>query len=182
MRKAITGAFLLLLASSLAARADEQMTPLAESGDWMAAAHSEGMESAPDFCVAMDVVDHFLFRADSNDIEVRYVDDSWSLPANVTGNLTLSVDSNTYVLPISDNTNTMVMAEVTQDKLMKIVADMNKASTMQLTPGSAQPVTISLNGSNQAVTAFLTCANISQPGNTGGANPFQAPSSNSSGQ
>ncbi len=162
----------------LFARADEQLTPLAAAGNWVAFEHRQSMEDPPDFCVAMDMRDGFALRSDGNDIEVRYFNHSWSLPSNVSGNLKLAVNGNSYVMPISDNTNIMVMAAITQDQLEKIVSDMNKASSMQLTPGSGSAVTISLNGSNQAVTAFLTCSGFNQPGSTGGENPFSSPSGN----
>lgn len=181
MRKFLVATGLAILLCPNFARADEQFTPLAVSGNWAAFVHRESMEDPPDFCGAGDTSDGLLFRADNNDIEIRYINNAWSLPADVTGNLKLAVDQNSYVLPITDNTNTMVIATITQDQLEKIVADMNKASSMQLTPGSGQPVTISLAGSNTAITAFLTCAGIAQPGNTGGANPFQSPSGDGQG-
>lgn len=182
MRAVLVAAVMATLCLPAAALADEQLTPLAANGDWAAFEHRESMEDPPDFCVAMDIADHFYIRADSNDLELRYEDDSWSLPANVTGNLKIDVNNDKFVLPISGNTNTMVIAVITQDQLQKIVGDMNNVSSMQLTPGAGQPITLSLNGSNQAVTALLTCANISQPGNTGGANPFQSQPGTGSGQ
>jgi hypothetical protein len=177
MRNVAVAAVIATLLFPLAASADEQLVPLVANGDWGAFSHSESMSTAPDFCVAMNVVNKFILRADEDGIEVRYVDDSWSLPASVSGNLVLKVNGDTYTLPITDNTNDMVMATISQDDLEKIVADMNKAGSMSLIPGTGAPVPISLNGSNQAVTAFLTCANIDQPGSTGGSNPFQAPAS-----
>ncbi|MBU6448950.1 MAG: hypothetical protein KGQ26_04915 [Rhodospirillales bacterium] len=182
MHKFFIAAGLAALLLPLNARADEQFTPLAASGDWAAFVHRDSMADAPDFCGAGDLKDGLIFRADNTDIEIRYSDDSWSLPANVSGNLALAVNGNNYVLPITANTNTQVMAVISQDQLEEMVADMNKAGSMQLTPGSGNPVTISLDGSNIAITAFLTCAGISQPGNTGGENPFQSAPTNSNTQ
>jgi hypothetical protein len=76
------------------ARADEQMLPLAASGDWVAVEHSDSETSAPDVCLAMTVPGSgkgLAFRAATSDIEVRLNDESWSLPAQVTGSLVFDV-------------------------------------------------------------------------------------------
>ena len=174
MRNVMAAGFVILLSLPLGARADESMTPLAESGDWVALAHREDLSSPPDFCVAMNAVEHFMLRSDQNDLEVRYSDHSWSLPADVIGDLKLAINGTSYVLPITANTNITVSATVSQDQLEQIVEDMNKATSISVTAGSARAAQISLTGSNPVVTAFLTCAGINQPGNTGGANPFQS--------
>jgi hypothetical protein len=70
----------------------------------------------------------------------------------------------------------MISAVVTNDMLLAIAGDMNKAASMTVTVGNAGPVTVSLNGSNVVMTAFLTCANIQPPTGTNGgpgSNPFQ---------
>jgi hypothetical protein len=114
------------------------------------------------------------FRSDGSDIEVRYENPDWSLPAGVDGNLTIAVNGHNYPLAITDNTNTQVTAVITNDQLNAIVIDMNAASAMTVTAGSAQPISVSLNGSNVVMTAFLTCAGLPSPtGATGGANPFK---------
>ena len=178
----ILASLLTYMVLPLVASADEQLTPLVVDGDWAALEHRESMEDPPDICIAAELANHFFIRADSNDIEIRYSDSSWSLPANVTGTMNLAVNGDSYPLPITDNTNDMVIATISQDQLQKIVADMNKAGSMAVTPGSGSATTISLSGSNQAVTAFLTCAGISQPGNTGGSNPFQSSSGSGNSQ
>ncbi len=77
---------------SVSAAADEQITPLAISGDWMAAAHRESITAAPDVCVAANMQSGFTFRASERDgIEIRVTDKSWSLPANVQGGITVTV-------------------------------------------------------------------------------------------
>lgn len=173
MLKVVLAAILVLSFAAVAAIADEELTPLAANGDWAAFEHRESMEDPPDFCVAAQTTGHFLLRADNNDIEVRYMDDSWSLPAKVMGTLDIAVNGNNYPLPITNNTNDMVIATISQDQLAQIVGDMNKSASLTVKAGSGPAATISLSGSNEAVTAFLTCANIGPPGNKGGSNPFQ---------
>jgi hypothetical protein len=151
------------------------MIPLAESGDWIAMEHATSITAAPDLCLAMttDGARAFAFRAGMQDIEIRYSDDSWSLPAGVAGTLAIAVGSYRAALDISDNTSSMVTAVITQDQLQSMISAMDKASSMSVTAGNAAPVTVSLNGSNTATTALLTCAGITAPGEGGGANPFQ---------
>ncbi len=152
--------------------ADEQMTPLAVSGDWIAMAHSDSMTDPPDVCLAFNSDAGFAIRADDNDVEIRYQNASWSLPDNVTGVIDLKIQTDDFPLQISDNTNNQVTAVITDDQLSKIVADMNKAASMTVAAGSGPPTAVSLDGSNVAITAFLTCAGKDQPGSTGGSNPF----------
>ncbi len=155
--------------------ADEQLLPLAESGDWIAMEHTDSITSAPDVCFAATSASGRVFavRAAESDLEVRFSDDSWSLPAGVTGTLAIAVGSYHAAFDISDNTNKMVTAEITLPQLQSLIAAMDKASSMTVTPGKSSPVAVSLNGSNTATTAFLTCAGLTAPGEGGGANPFQ---------
>jgi hypothetical protein len=158
------------------ARADEQMLPLAASGDWVAVEHSDSETSAPDVCLAMTVPGSgkgLAFRAATSDIEVRLNDESWSLPAQVTGSLVFDVGTYHAVIDITDNTNTMVAAVITSDQLLALIAAMNKAESMTVSAGKAEPTLVSLSGSKTVTTAFLTCAGIRAPGEGGGTNPFQ---------
>ncbi|OYY04915.1 MAG: hypothetical protein B7Y73_02965, partial [Acidocella sp. 35-58-6] len=50
--------------------ADEQMTPLAEQGNWIAMSHSNSITDPPDMCFAASV-DGFVLRTDNTDNEVR---------------------------------------------------------------------------------------------------------------
>ncbi|HEY1856404.1 hypothetical protein [Acidocella sp.] len=167
-------ASVLFFAWALPATADEQVTPLAVSGDWMAAAHSDSITDPPDVCMAMEPSAKFFIRVDNTDIEFRLANDSWSLPAGVTGTLEVDVNGKKYPLDITSNTSTMVSATVGQDVFLKIVGDMNKASSMSVIAGSAAPVQVPLDGSNTVMNAFLTCANIHAPSQGGGTNPFQS--------
>jgi hypothetical protein len=165
----------LFLAGTLPAAADEQMTPLAVSGAWMAVAHSDTITDPPDVCLAIEPSAKFAIRADDTDVEFRLGNDSWSLPAGVTGTLELDVNGHKYAIDISGNTSTMVDAPVADGQLLKIVTDMNTANSMTVIAGTASPVQVSLNGSTTVLTAFLTCAGIQAP-NKSGANPFQSAS------
>jgi hypothetical protein len=88
--------------------------------------------------------------------------------------LTIKVNGKTYPLDITANTDTMVDAVISTVQLQALIADMNKADSLTVIAGSGAPVIVSLNGSNVAISAYLTCANISAPtGDTpAGANPF----------
>jgi hypothetical protein len=158
-----------------AARADERMIPLALSGDWSAVEHHNSMSEPPDFCFAFTSASGQMFgvRASMNDIEVRFSDDSWSLPPDISGTLVVDVGAYNAALDITGNTNDMVIAVVAKDQLQSLIAAMDKADSMTVSAGKAPPTTISLNGSNTATTAFLTCAGITAPGEGGGGNPFQ---------
>ncbi len=160
------------------ALADDQMTPLAADGDWIALSHAPSVEDPPDICLAASLPQYgFGLRIDDQgNIDIRYSNDSWSLPANVTGNLKISVNGHKYSYAIQGNTSTTVDAPLTQDQLTSLVTDMEIASSMQVTAGSGAPASIPLDGSKASLTALLTCAGIQNPtNNTGGANPFGTP-------
>ena len=168
-----------LCAAIGSARADGDTTPLAAAGDWLAAAHSPSAVDSPDVCMAMQVVANFFLRTDdSGDIDVRLANPSWSLPSNITGQITVAVNGHTYNYPISSNTASMVDASITSDQLEALVKDMEIAGAMEVTAGHAAPLSVSLDGSNVALTAFMTCSQMPNPtNNTGGTNPFaNAPS------
>jgi hypothetical protein len=175
-RKVILLMLIMTCAGLMSARADEQMTPLAEQGNWVAMQHSSSITDPPDMCLAASL-DGLAFRTDETDTEIRLVNDKWSLPANVTGSLTLKVNGKTYTFDITGNQDRSIAATISVDQLQSIVADMNKASSMIVIAGSATPITVSLDGSNAVISAYLTCANISPPsGETpAGANPFASP-------
>jgi hypothetical protein len=170
-------AFLVAIVPWASAMADEQTNTLAVGGDWIAAAHSDSMTDPPDVCIAFDGSANFGIRADDSDVEIRYGNDSWSLPDNVTGILDIKINSHDYPLDVSANTNNQVTAAITDDQLQKLVNDMNVSSSMTVKAGSGPGENVSLDGSNAVITAFLTCAGKPQPGSTGGTNPFGTSSS-----
>lgn len=158
--------------------ASGQITPITLDGDWAAFEHSPSMTDSPDLCIAMNANAGFFIRIDdSGDIEFRLTNDSWSLPTGVTGELKFAVNSHNYSFDITDNTSNMVSADISQAQLMPVVTDMEEADSMQIIAGSSAPVSVSLDGSNQVLTALLTCSGISAPSsNTGGENPFSSSS------
>jgi hypothetical protein len=155
------------------ALADEQLTPIASGGTWLAIQHSDSITDPPDVCLAVDEQTHFAMRYDQNDIEFRLSNESWTLPANITGTLELDVNGSKYPLPVSFNTSTMISAIVSQDLLLSVIGDMQKTYSMAVIAGHAAPLPINLAGSAPVLNAFLTCADIPEPNNSGaGNNPF----------
>ena len=159
------------------ALADEQLQPLAAQGDWIAMAHEVSMTDAPDVCIAAEVTDGgFALRHDSYSTEAIIVDRSWSLPANVAGQIKISVGSMKLDLTIDTNDNISVRAPVEHKDLANLIAAMETASSMTVVAGNGHAKQISLNGSKVALTAFLTCSGMNAPSNnTGGENPFATP-------
>lgn len=156
------------------AQADEQLTPLAAEGEWAAVSHSDSITDPPDVCMALDASKGFGIRVDNTgDLEFRLANPSWSLPSDVTGSLAFAVNGHNYSIDITGNTSNAVSASVTQDQLIPIITDMEKATSMSVKAGSASQIQIPLDGTTAVLTAFLTCAGIQTPTpNTGGANPF----------
>jgi hypothetical protein len=169
---AVLATVLCLLSAS--AYADEQIVPLAQSGDWAAVAHKESETAPPDVCIAANVADpHVVFRADSDGVQFRVSNESWSLPAGVTGNVVVTIGEWSNTFAIDQNTDTMVNAEAAQDVVSAVFAAMDKASAMTVTAGKAKPFSVALTGSTKATNAFLTCAGIKSNAPGGGDNPFK---------
>jgi hypothetical protein len=152
---------------------DEQIVPLAQSGDWMAAEHTTSMTAPPDVCMAVDNEGDLAFRSDGTSVEIRSQNQSWSLPDGVQGTVEIIVNGNTYTFNIDSNTDKMIDAEVDPSKVSPILDDIAKASSLQMTIGKAKPITVSLSGSAAALNAFRTCAGISGSAPGAGTNPFQ---------
>lgn len=159
--------------------ADEQITPLAEDGDWAAISHSNSMTDPADVCLATALAYGFALRVDNKgDIDIRFTNKSWSLPADVSGKMKVSVNGNVYSYDIQDYDATTVDASLSQDQLTALVSDLEAGSSVQVQAGSAASVTLPLDGSKSVLTAFMTCAGIQNPSsNTGGNNPFASPPS-----
>jgi hypothetical protein len=169
-----------IAAFTLPAAADEQTTVLAESGRWVAAAHSPSMTAAPDLCVlatTLPTEQTFLIRADVSSTEVRLADEDWSLPAGLTGSLKIDVGAYHHEFNIDANTNTLVSTGVDHEELLLLFAAMDQAGSMSVTAGTAKPLVVSLAGSTKATNAFRTCAGIRSSGSGGGSNPFSGGSS-----
>lgn len=166
-------AFSLLIAG--AANADEQMRPLAISGQWVAMAHHASMTAAPDMCMVVHMQSHVGFRRsdDSEDVEFRAWNDGWSLPAGVEGSMTLQVGAVSKTYGINSNTDTMVAVVVPNDDVLAVFAAMDKAASMSVTIGKTKTTIVSLSGSTKATNAFRTCAGIRSNAASPGSNPFQ---------
>jgi hypothetical protein len=156
-----------------AARADESLLPLAESGSWVAFEHRVDMTAPPDVCMAGNVAAHIIFRADANDTEVRYSNDKWSLPSNVSGQIVLTISGTAHSFPINSNTNNMVSATVPAADVAGLLDLVASAPSMTVKTGNAAATPVSLDGSKVALTAFRTCAGIGGGSAGAGTNPCQ---------
>jgi hypothetical protein len=82
-----------LLAAGLSGQtfADESMTPLAMSGNWVAFAHHVSMLTPPDTCAAAAAAGqtHIILRVDNDNNEFRVANEDWSLPVGITGTIKL---------------------------------------------------------------------------------------------
>jgi hypothetical protein len=155
------------------AHSDEQMLPIAISGDWAAFAHHTSMIASADVCMVFNIRSGFALRADKDGMQLRIGNAKWSLPAGVEGNVTVNVGVWKTTLNIGGNTDVVVSAEVPYDIIAPMFAAMDNASTMSIEVGKAKPFLVSLSGSTMATNAFRTCAGIRGNARTPGANPFQ---------
>jgi hypothetical protein len=159
---------------SASAYADEQMIPLAQSGDWVAVAHQVSLTARPDVCIAANNTDPgVIFRADADGVQFRVLNKSWSLPAGVRGTVVVTVGNWSNAFEIDGNDDSMVNAEAAQDVAAAMFAAMDKASAMTVTVGKAKPFSVSLAGSTKTTNAFRTCAGIKSNAPGGGDNPFK---------
>lgn len=155
------------------AAADEQMVPLAQSGDWAAIAHRPSMTAVPDVCVAINVRSRVAFWSDGGTVEIRISDSKWSLPTHVDGSIEIVIGDWKTIQTISGNEASMVTAVLDEDTYPAMFAAMDKASSMAVTVGKAKPINVSLAGSSRVTNAFRTCAGITGGDLKGGENPFK---------
>jgi hypothetical protein len=165
---------LVIVGTALPASADEQMVPLAQSGQWITYAHQASITQRADVCVTANAVRGVGFRADADGIQIRVSNEQWSLPAGVQGSVAISVGSDwTGTFDIDDNTNVMVNAEIDRTAVAAMFAAMDKNSSMAVTVGKAKPLIVSLVGSTRATNAFRTCAGLEGNSPSPGSNPFE---------
>lgn len=167
----------VLLGAALPAAADEMIVPLAMSGDWAALAHRPSMTAPADVCLATnmaagDAAKGVAFRADEFGVEFRVMDPSWSLPANVQGEVVITIGQWNRSFGVDSNTANMVAVEIPPDDLLSLFKEMDKAAQMSVKVGTAAPFTVSLVGSTRATDAFRTCADIKSNSQSPGSNPF----------
>lgn len=168
-----------MLCISGGAYAQSSQQVLAEQGNWIALSFAPTPLDPPAICFANSVNQSGIgiaVWADSRGaLDIRAEDPSWSLPADASGNIAITVNGHNYTYPASAMTAQMIHAVVTQGQLSSLVGDMETAKSMQVKIGSAKPTTISLDGSQLILTAFMTCAGLQNPSkNTGGSNPFSS--------
>ena len=170
MRFAILSAVLFVAG---AARADEVFGPIETNGEWTAMVHRPSQLAPADMCMAGNAVNGLYFRVDALSNEIRVADRTWSLPKGVAGSVVLSVGKLSMALPITGNSDQMVLAEVAVPDLVKLLDAMDLGSTMTVTVGKERPRQLSLAGSTKVTNAFRVCARL--PGNAPGAgnNPFK---------
>lgn len=152
--------------------ADEQLLPLAISGDWVTLAHRPSLIAPPDVCLVGNPARGVALRAGFDGLQFRVANPSWSLPGAVRGNIWITVGDWQVILDIDENSSTMVSAELAIEVVAPMLAAMDKATVMVVTVGKAKPVTVSLAGSKRATNAFRTCAGIAGSGQPAGENPF----------
>jgi hypothetical protein len=158
------------------ANADEQLTPLAQAGDWTAVAHRSSMLSPPDVCMAGNQINPsqaLLFRVAAEGNEVRVADRRWTLPAEVKGTIKIVVGNWTKQFDVESNTDDMIDASVSQEDLLAMLHEMDNASNMTIIVGNTKPMMVSLVGSTTVTNAFLTCAGIKGDIKAPGGNPFE---------
>lgn len=164
--------------------AQTQTSQLAASGDWVAHQQSATVSAPPKVCLASTGPGRAMLglRAASGEVlgshvpnialAVAYLNQDWSLPANVSGPLVLGVGYYRLNLHVTQNTGDMVIAPITERELLSLIGAMHNATSMTVTAGTAAAQTISLNGSNVATRAFLDCAGITPPAQGAASNPF----------
>ena len=153
--------------------ADEQMTPLAVSGTWIAMAHKPSMIAPPDVCLAVDSATGVGLWSNGAVVQLRVVNSKWSLPTGVDGQIVVAVGDWNTTLDIIDNSDTVVMASLEDDQRDALLQAMDKASAMSVKVGKAGPLKVSLSGSTKVTTAWRTCAGLRSSGGTPDTNPFK---------
>jgi hypothetical protein len=86
---ALLGLGLGLIAVCGLARADEEVVPLAEGGDWVALSHHASMTADADVCIVLNARNHLGFRSDRDGITLRVNNEAWALPTSVQGDILL---------------------------------------------------------------------------------------------
>lgn len=170
---ALLGLGLSLMAVCGLARADEEVVPLAEGGDWVALSHHASMTAGVDVCIVLNARNDIGFRADRDGMVLRVNNETWALPTSVQGDILLSVGQWKTTLNITFNSATMVDAVISRDVVLPMFGAMDNASVMSVTVGKAKPLSVSLVGSTRATNAFRTCVGIGGNTKSLGANPFE---------
>lgn len=173
MRPGLTALLALCCLATSAAIADERTDVIAASGEWAAIRHSESQIAPPDVCMLANVRRHVAFRKGEDGLEMRVLDENWSLPDDVTGTIDVAVASFSKKLKITANTSTQVVADLDDETAQALFEAMDRSGQMTVTVGKAKPINVSLQGSSRAAVAFKHCARLNVGGSAPGSNPFQ---------
>jgi hypothetical protein len=130
------------------------------------------MLAPPDACVATAPQGLVGIRGDSEGVDFRVMNDDWALPSRVNGVINLNVAGTKFSLGITDNTDTMVTAQIPGRDVLPLLDAMAKSPTMILVTGNEKPRTISLAGAAKVLNAFRVCARL-DGGSGAGTNPFK---------
>ncbi len=100
------------------------------------------------------------------------------MSADVHGDVTFKIGSETKTFPMSALSGTTLAGEVQATDLADLLDAMDKAPFAKILVGKAKPITVSLNGSTRALNDFRTCSTVKGYGDLGGqtvagGNPFQ---------
>jgi hypothetical protein len=163
----------LLLTFTHPLHADEQMVPLAASGEWMTMAHKPSIIAPADVCLALNVVSGVALWAGQGDVQLRVINKAWSLPAGVSGVVSVALPNWNATLDIADNTDTMVSVSLDGEQQTALFRAMDKSNSMAVVVGKARPIQVSLSGSTRATNAFRTCAGLKGDSSDPGSNPFK---------
>ncbi|MBV9813169.1 MAG: hypothetical protein JO326_10465, partial [Acetobacteraceae bacterium] len=118
--------------------------------------------------------DGFFLRFGQSDVEIRVFNSKWSLPTGVSGSFVVTIGPFSKEFAITDNTDTMVIAQTDADTLTELFSQMDKSSKLAVVVGKAKAaVDVSLTGSTVATNAFRTCAGMRSHADGAGTNPFE---------
>jgi hypothetical protein len=162
-----------LLVAGASVKADEITRVLAESGGWVAYSHAPSAIALEDVCVAIDATSKLAFRTGHDGNSIRLINDSWSLPADAAGAMSIVAGDYSEMHPARGVGSTMIESTVSRAQLLALLDAMDKSATMKVTIGKETPVIVSLAGSTRATNAYRTCAGLKGSSALPGANPFR---------
>jgi hypothetical protein len=167
MKATVLIAMLVIGLASGYAQANEQITHLANSGDWRAFfTDNDGKNRR---CILMEETAFLSFQYQRHIAMMSMGDKDWSLPKYVTGPVIISIEKWSTSLKITTNDDTHLIFIMDWDVLLKIFDAMANGSTMTVNLGHSAPRPVSLDGSKEPIRAFLKCVGLPDIGS----NPFE---------
>ena len=157
-------------ASPITGNADEDWRTTAVSGTWAAEEHHPSQIAPTDACVAAETSSGVMLRSGKSGVELRILDEDWSLPTGIHGEVVLTIAAFRLAKPITANTSNIIAVRLEADEVDSLFVAMDKGTSMDLAIGKQKKL-VSLIGSTKVTNAFRTCAGLhgAAPGN----NPFQ---------